>query len=196
MSKDQAPVITAPNPAGQGAPIVSDTQFEIWLSAMTPWLRMGSTIRRALTMSALTAHKDVVYEKYQAGGWFADRIDELRAGYGEMLNETTFKLVETINQKVLSGQPLTEIDVNTLKLATKHRTAQPFFVDRQETAQAKEKDFGKVVDAPSIAYITPQDAAPDKPVEQNNATDQSNNQPTPNTVSTDTAPTPGVAQTG
>lgn len=131
---------------GNGRPEVSDLQYEMWVTAMSPWLRQGSSIRRALTMAGLTQHKDSVYKKYQESGWFADRIDELRSQFGEMVNETIHKIIEGITEKVKQDRPVTDTDLKALGLGMKHRTAQPFFVTRVENAEADESKLGKVID--------------------------------------------------
>lgn len=157
---NQKPVDTVQT-GDPGRPSPSELQFEMWVTAMSPWLRMGATIRRSLAMADLTQHKDVVYKKYQDGGWFADRIDDLRSTFGEMANEVAFKALEEVNNKIQRKLTLDRVDTKIIEIASKHRTSQPFFAERTETATPKDKDFGKIIEPATIEYIVPDDPKPD-----------------------------------
>lgn len=137
----------ADEPNKNGRPAYDDDWYRKILDEMRPWLVRGNTIRYSLTMCGLSQHKDVVYEKYREGKWFADKIDDLRATPGETVNSALIGLMETIADKVRLKQPLTREDIDVLKhISEKHRTAQPFFVSRVETAEADPNDVGKVLD--------------------------------------------------
>lgn len=105
--------------------------------------------------SNLLRHKDSIYKKYNLKGEFSERIDAYQATMGELTNETYFLLIEQINDKVKRERPVNRDDVQILKtVAEKHRTSQPFFVTRTEKAEAKDEDFGRVIDRPTIERPT------------------------------------------
>lgn len=147
---DQAkePLKTDPNPKGTGAPTISDEQYNSWLDTMRPFLRAGNSLRYSMEKCALLQHKTVIYEKYKLNDWFSEKVDAWRATMGEMANNIVFTQMENIQDKMIKGQTaLSKEDFDVVKLvAEKHRTAQPFFVTRTETATADPNTVGKILD--------------------------------------------------
>ncbi len=148
------PVKTQPNPAGTGRPIISDEQYAEWLNDMRDFLRRGCTLFYAIDKADLFKHKDSIYEKYKSNDpgdvWFSEKIDRLRATLGEMTNDLAFKVVERAKSRMVEDNvaQLTDNEVKIVKLvAERHRTAQPFFVNRTETAVADDSKLGKIVES-------------------------------------------------
>lgn len=138
---------TVEKPSKNGRPAYDDDWYKAMLDEMRPWLVRGNTIRYALRMIGLSQHKDVVYEKYREGKWFADKIDELRSTPGETVNSALIGLVEAIADKVRLNKELSREEIDILKhVSEKHRSAQPFFVSRIETSEAKPDEVGKILD--------------------------------------------------
>ena len=134
-------------PDGQGRPAFADEQYWTWLEFMRPFLEMGNSLYYACNKSGILPHYTVIMEKYRAGGVFSLKIDALRAMPGEMTNNTLVKLVRKISDNVNNDLGLNREDFNVLKLmAEKHRTSQPFFVNRQENAVADESKVGRILD--------------------------------------------------
>ena len=117
-----------------GRPAYSDEQYEEWLKAMKPFLQNASSPYYAICQAGLLQHKDVIYRKYALKDWFRERIDILRNEPGEIVNNAIVTLVRAIEEKARRKEVLTHDDIDILKFyAEKSRSAQPFFVSRQET---------------------------------------------------------------
>lgn len=146
MSKE--PLAVVPNPAGQGRPLIADDQYQKWLDAMAPYLKMASTIYYAMDKSDILAHKFVIYEKYKQNDWFSERVDAMRREVGEMVNNSTVRYYKMIDTKLKQEIPLTKDEQDFMKwFAEKHRTAQPFFVTRTEQVVKDDTQVGKILDA-------------------------------------------------
>lgn len=156
------PIDKVPNSAGTGAPEISDEQFDNWLRDMSEFLKQGASLWYAMEKAGILRHKTVIYEKYRLKDWFSEKIDTYRAYVGELVNMVGFKTIQAIHNRMIESDGKVGImsseEVQVWKtMAEKHRTAQPFFVTRAETAQAKDEEFGKVVEPqqPTIEYVVP-----------------------------------------
>jgi hypothetical protein len=130
-----------------GRPATTEEQFKLWLEDMRPHLVLGCSLWRAIDKAGLESHTTVIYEKYRLGDWFAQKVDKWRSTPGENGNEAMVILVNKIKEKALQGQSLTNEEVKILTFFNeRHRTAQPFFVNRTETAESKREDLGKILD--------------------------------------------------
>lgn len=139
-----------------GRPGVTKGELLTWLSEMRPFLVGGATLKKAIEKAGLTTHQSSIYNKYKLGGWFMDKINDFQAILGEDVNEAYHDLVALIKTKVKQEKILSRDEIRILEfVAEKHRTSQPFFVSRVETAKAKEEDFGKVVERPTININPP-----------------------------------------
>ncbi len=145
------PVITIPNPAGTGRPPIADEQFMQWLLDMAPFLKQGVSLNYAMERTGLMNHERTIREKYKSNDWFARKIDAYRATVGEMVNLVGTRIVENINKRMIESDGKVGI-VSTEELqvwkvmAEKHRSAQPFFVNRVENAAADDTKLGKIID--------------------------------------------------
>lgn len=122
-----------------GRPATTDEQFQKWLDDMTPFLKLGETLNAAMEdAELLSSHETVIREKYRLGDWFARKIDAYRAYPGKLANNVIVKVVIQANEKIKQGLPVSEDEMKNVRFfAEKSRSAQPYFVNRQETAQAK-----------------------------------------------------------
>ena len=138
------------NKPENGRPSIAEEQYQKWLDDMRPFLRQGCTLRYAIDRMELTKHSYVIYEKYKQNDWFSNRVDALRATVGELINNIGFKTVESMQTRMVeaAGQPLfTDNEIKIWKtMAERHRSAQPFFVNRTETAESDESKVGKIID--------------------------------------------------
>lgn len=133
--------------AEPGRPAYTDDDYKTWLEAMTPFLKSGNSLYYAMEKAALIQHQTTIYEKYRLGDWFSEKIDRLRANMGELVNEGFYILITQITEKIKRGETLTKEEKDTMQfVAEKHRTAQPFFVTRTETAQVDPNKVGKILD--------------------------------------------------
>lgn len=194
------PIETAKITPGPGAPEVTDNQFKAWLDEMEPHLELGCTLNRAMEKTSLSPHRTSIYKKYSKRDWFADKIDRIRSRPGENVNEALTRAVTAIVKRTRRDGDevaLTHDELEVLKFfAAKHRTAQPFFVDRQEQAEAKPEDFGRIVDIPVIEYITPEPEKEPENTNQPEATNETTNDggtPAENPVGTQPETAPSVA---
>lgn len=130
-----------------GRPAYDDDWYRARLDEMRPILCMGNSIRYSAERVGIGMHKDVLYRKYNQNDWFRDKVDEYRSRPGEMVNNTVISLLEAIHDKATKKQPIDRDDIEIIKLvAEKHRSAQPFFVSRTETAEAKPEEVGRILD--------------------------------------------------
>lgn len=150
--KDKGPVIkkTKPNKKGEGAPVIADEQYALWIEDMRPFLRQGCSLNFAIDKAGITTHRTSIYDKYREKGWFSDRIDTIRSYAGDIINNVGFKVVENIHTRLVETDGKADLSNNEVQvwktMAEKHRSAQPFFVTRTETSESKREDIGKVLD--------------------------------------------------
>lgn len=130
-----------------GRPSYPNDQFERWLEDLKPWLKTGNTISYAIDKAGLDMHRTTLYEKYKLNDWFSDKINRFRAFAGELVNEFFYKEVVRIYEKQKIGQVLTKEDYDFMKhFSEKHRTSQPFFIQRYEIAQVEPDKIGQILD--------------------------------------------------
>ena len=131
-----------------GRPSYTDDQFEQWLEDLKPWLKAGNTISYAIDKGGLDMHRTTLYEKYRLNDWFSDKINRFRSFAGELVNEFFYKEVLRIYEKQKIGQVLTKEDYDLMKhFSEKHRTSQPFFIQRYEIAQVEPDKIGQILDS-------------------------------------------------
>lgn len=178
-------------PTGKrGRPKTTKEQFNRWLDEMRPYLVLGCSLNRAMERAGLISHEFTIREKYKDNDDFSRKIDQFRSTPGENVNEALVRLVNQILDKIKREELLTRQDTDILKhFSEKHRTAQPFFVSRSETAEAKDEDFGKVVETPVINYIVPKEG-PEKKKDDTKKDDQS--QAAEDNIQADAQTAPGV----
>lgn len=150
---------------GPGRPEVAEDQYYKWLDEMRLFLRQGQSLWYAMDKCGILKHKDSIYKKYREDKEFAEKIDKLQATVVELNNAVIFKTVEEVHNRLVEA-PKLGISPQEAKIialvAEKHRGSQPFYATRTETAEAKDKDFGKVInELPTIEYVLPE--APAEP---------------------------------
>jgi len=81
------------------------------------------------------------------------KIDIYRATPGVLANDILTKVLMDVNDRIKQGRPVTEDDMKNVRfMAEKHRTAQPYFVTRTETAEADPSKVGKILDTMETDY--------------------------------------------
>lgn len=165
--------------ADNGRPAFEDSQYEKWLEDMMPFLKAGNTLYYAMEKADLLNHQTTIYEKYRLKDWFSQKVDKYRAYPGELINNMFYKEISRIQARIDAGISLTREELETMKhYSEKHRTAQPFFVNRYETAQVDPDKVGNILDdlegKPKTDYgnlgsqITEQSVAPNPPLQNQN----------------------------
>ena len=185
------PILKTQNP--EGAPEISDEQYNKWLDEMRAFLRTGNTLWYAMDKANLLTHKDSIYRKYRLKDQLCEKVEALQANVGEMINAVGYKVIEAVHTRIVETDGKTQLTSEEAQvwktMAEKHRTAQPFFVSRTETAVADPNQVGKILDTiESTNYeqlgpeIKKQSVAPNAPIQnqgQDGATgDVSAKQPT------------------
>lgn len=134
--------------AENGRPAYTDEQYQEWLHDLEPFLKKGNSIYYCCNRAGLSSQYWTILEKYKLNDWFSKKVDAYRAYPGELANDTIITALMQIDTKLKTNAgPLTKEDLDVLKLvAEKHRTAQPFFVTRQENAEADPTKVGKILD--------------------------------------------------
>lgn len=183
---------------GPGRPAIADEQYWDWFSRMRPFLENGSSLWYAMEKADLLAHQTVIYEKYREGGEFTRKIDNLRALVGEYANLIAVKTLKNVHTKIVETNGdynMTREELQIWKtVAEKHRTAQPFFANRVEEAEAKDDEFGKVVEPATITIVVPEGAeTEEKPENQENAQEQNETTQTQDQLQADTETVQSVA---
>lgn len=179
------PLITEKSP-DPGRPRIADEQYWKWLEEMHPFLIQGCSLWYAMDKCNLLSHQEVIYAKYREDEKFARKVDAWRSQIGELANLIGYKILNNINAKLLESNGSYEItnqEMNIWKtIAEKHRTAQPFFANRTEEAEANPDQFGKVIERPIINYVIPKET-------------ESSNKPSENIIQPDTKAAPSVEDT-
>jgi hypothetical protein len=121
-----------------GRPAYTDEQYQQWLDDMTPFLKLGETLNSAIQSAGLLQHKDSIYRKYRLKDEFCEKIDTFRAYPGKLANNILVKVLIQVDEKMKQGLPVSEDEMKNVRFyAEKSRSAQPYFVNRQETSQTK-----------------------------------------------------------
>jgi hypothetical protein len=132
---------------GPGKPEFTDEQYQAWLSELRPYLEKGNTIYYACEKAGIGSHYDVILRKYKLNDWLSQKVDIYRSRPGELVNDTIATLCYQVMDNIKKSLAVTKDDLDLLKfMAEKHRTSQPFFVNRTETAKADEGKIGKILD--------------------------------------------------
>lgn len=167
---------------GPGRPEFTEEQYAAWLEELKPYLEKGNSLYYACERAGIESHYRVICDKYKANDWFSAKVDRYRGRPGEMINDTLATLCYQIQDNIKKGVALTKDDLDLLKfMAEKHRTSQPFFVTRTETAQVDDSKVGKILDNMETDYgIVGQEAhkqmvAVDAPVQNQGQTGADSN---------------------
>lgn len=133
--------------AKPGRPEYTEEDYQKWLDEMAPFLKLGTSLYDAMQCAGIISHKNRVYQKYKLNDWFCEKVDAYRAQPGIMINNIMTKYVINVDTKIKQGLPVSEDEMKNVRfMAEKHRTAQPFFVTRTETAESDANQVGKILD--------------------------------------------------
>lgn len=137
----------------RGNPEFAEDQYQRWLDDMAPFLKLGQTLNSAIDDAGLTKHKVTIYKKAKLKDWFNEKIEGYQSTPGKIANNILTKRLFEIDDKIKQGRAVDKDDMADVKfMAEKHRSAQPYFVTRTETAEAKEDDLGKILDRLETNY--------------------------------------------
>lgn len=167
-----------------GREAYSEEQYKEWLLDLRPYLELCNSLYRACIKSGLEKHYTTIRKKYAENDWFSVKVDAYRGSAGEDGNEAEVRMVRQVLAKIKQEEKLTREEIDILKhFNEKHRTAQPFFVTRNETAEADDSQMGKIIEPVKIDYVIPEE----KPADSTVAEDQvpSNSEATPSLVTPD-----------
>lgn len=121
-----------------GRPEYTELQYQDWLDELKPYLKLGNSLDYSIKKAGLLKHRSTLYNKYRLKDWFFERIEAYRRLPGEILNSIFARLVMTVHEKIKQDRPITSEEWHNLRFfAEKHRSCQPFFVNRTETAQTR-----------------------------------------------------------
>lgn len=137
----------------RGRPEYSEEQFQKFLFDLAPFLRLGETFNAAINDAGLEKYKVTLYNKLKLKDWFSEKVEEYQATPGRTANNILTKRLFLVEAKIKQDMPVTKDEMDDVKfIAEKHRSAQPYFVTRTETAQAKDEDVGKILDRLETNY--------------------------------------------
>lgn len=128
-----------------GRPEFTDEQYQEWLEDLKPFLKLGNTLNYAIEKADLSKHKTTIYEKFRLGDWFSEKIDIYRSYLGEITNNIFAREILNIEETQKQGRPITEEQWRNLRFfAEKHKSSQPFFVNKQEITKVESNAFEEV----------------------------------------------------
>ena len=131
-----------------GRPEHTNEQYRSWLDDLSPFLKGGYSLYHAMDKALLLRHKDSIYRKYRLDDWFCEKVDAYRRYPGEIVNSIFTRFVSYVDDRQKRGEQISELEWRNLRfVAEKHRSCQPFFVTRQETAQVEPSSIGQLLDA-------------------------------------------------
>ena len=108
---------------------------------------MACSLYGSCVKAGIEPKYDSILEKYKLNDWFSKKVDAYRASFGESINEALARETLRILNRAKKGDVLEREEIDVLKhMSDKHRTAQPFFVTRTETAQVDDSKIGKILD--------------------------------------------------
>ena len=138
-----------------GRPPHSDEQYQIWLNEMAPFLQLGNSLYYAMEKANLIRNKDSIYRKCRLNDWFCEKIHAFQSYPGEVVNTIFSRIVFIADEKIKRGEPISKEEWRALRFfAEKHRSSQPFFVQRYEVAQVEPDKIGKLLDEIEVANKT------------------------------------------
>ena len=130
-----------------GRPSYPEDQYKHWLNLMTPFLVAGNSLSYAISKCGLSKHRTTLYEKQKLNDWFSNAMYDFHRIPGELANETFYILIRQINKKVKAGETISRNEISILKhFSEKHRSSQPFFINRQEVAQIEPSKIARLLD--------------------------------------------------
>lgn len=142
-----SPLDKKPNENGTGAPEFTEQQYRKWFDEMAPFFKLGLTLSAAIEDAGLKKHRPVLYKKASLKDWFLDEMQTLQSYPGKLANNILVRRLMQVDDKIKQGLPIDDEELKDVRfVAEKHRTSQPYFVNRMETKEAKEDDLGKVID--------------------------------------------------
>lgn len=130
-----------------GRPEYPDDQYESWLDDMRPFLQLGYSLYYAMDKAMLLRKKDSIYRKYRLNDWFCEKVDAYRKYLGEIVNSIFTRQIYIMEDKQKRGEILTDEEWRNLRfIAEKHRSCQPYFINRQEVAQVEPDKIDDLLD--------------------------------------------------
>jgi hypothetical protein len=118
-------------------PLLNDDYCN-FLDELAPFLKLGETLNAAIEDAGLRKHRTAIYDKYRLKDDFAYKIEVWQSYPGKIANNILVKRLMIVDNKIKQGLPVTEEDMKDVRfMAEKHRSSQPYFVNRQETAPAR-----------------------------------------------------------
>ncbi|MBI3341575.1 hypothetical protein HY024_00470 [Candidatus Curtissbacteria bacterium] len=116
----------------------SEAEYDTFLDELAPFLKLGETLNAAIEDAGLRKHRTALYAKYGLKDGFADKIDTFMAYPGKIANNILVRRLIQTEEKVKQGLPVTEEEMKNVRfIAEKHRSSQPYFVNRTETVSAR-----------------------------------------------------------
>jgi hypothetical protein len=135
------------NNGNPGRPEYPEEQYQKWFDDLAPFFKLGETLNAAIDDAGLQQHRTTLYEKARLSDWFSDKMESLQAIPGKLANNILVKRLMLVDEKIKQGLPVTEEEMRDVRfIAEKHRSSQPYFVNRQEVAQVDPGKIGLILD--------------------------------------------------
>lgn len=130
-----------------GRPEHTEQDFQRWLDDMAPFFKLGATLNSAIEDAELVKYRTAIYGKYKLNDWFSEQINRYREYPGKLINRVIIRRVMEVDEKIRQGLLVTEFEMKDVRFAAeKHRSAQPYFVNRTETKAIDDENIGKIID--------------------------------------------------
>lgn len=116
-----------------GRPNYTEEQYQKWFDELAPFFKLGETLNAAIEDAGLQQHRTSLYEKSKLNDWFSYKMQTLQAIPGKLANNILVKRVMLVDEKIKQGLPISEEEMKDVRfIAEKHRSSQPYFINRQE----------------------------------------------------------------
>lgn len=142
------------NQSDTGRPEYPEEQYHKWFDLLAPFFKLGETLNAAIDDAGLKVHRTTLYEKSKLNDWFSDEMTSLQATPGKLANNILVRRLLLVDEKIKQGLPITEEEMKDVRfIADKHRSAQPYFVTRQEIAQVDQDGVEKIINKLELENI-------------------------------------------
>lgn len=130
-----------------GRPEYPEEQYQKWFDELAPFFKLGETLNAAIDDAGLQQHRTTLYEKSKLHDWFSDKMQSLQSIPGKLANNILVKRLMLVDEKIKQGIPISEEEMRDVRfIAERHRSAQPYFVNRTEVVQPPPRPIQDVLD--------------------------------------------------
>lgn len=130
-----------------GRPEYTEEQYQKWFDELAPFFKLGETLNAAIDDAGLQQQRSTLYKKSKQNDWFLDKMQSLQAIPGKLANNILVKRLMLVDEKIKQGLSVSEEEMKDVRfIAERHRSSQPYFVNRSEVIQPPQKSIQEAID--------------------------------------------------